>query len=98
MDLSAASDRPIRPHADVVWRDVDGEVVLLNVVTGQYFGLDPIGSEAWRLLQASGDSGLTVQALAASLQATYDVDAETAERDLNALVDELAAQQLLTRT
>jgi hypothetical protein len=82
----------------VVWRDVDGEIVLLNVVTGHYFGLDPVGSEAWRILQAAGDQGLTVTAWAETLRASYDVDADTAVRDLGALIDELAAQQLLIRT
>src|SRR5438045_2839748 len=37
-------------HPDVVWREIDGEVVLLNVVTGLYYGLDEVGSSVWRLL------------------------------------------------
>lgn len=85
----------IRPHPDVVWRDVDGEVVILNVVTGQYFGLDAVGSQVWILLQSAGPDGVNLRALSALVIQQFEVDAATAERDLAALVTDLIAQQLL---
>jgi hypothetical protein len=85
----------ILPHADVIWREVDGEVVLLNVATGQYFGLDPVGSQVWILLQSLGPQGANLESLCSLVQTRFDVDLPTAERDLTALLNDLLAQQLL---
>lgn len=35
----------------VVFRDLQGELVLLNLTTGVYFGLDQVGTRIWQLLQ-----------------------------------------------
>ncbi len=86
----------IRTHPDVVWRDVDGEIVLLNVVTGQYFGLDEVGSRVWMLLQQDGEAGTPFNTLQARVTAEFDVDAPTALTDLTALIRQLIAQQLVT--
>ena len=95
MDSNFAKHSAILPHPDVVWREVDGEVVLLNVVTGQYFGLDAVGSEVWMLLQSTGPKGANLDTLCTLVTAQFEVDLATAERDLTALIDDLVAQQLL---
>ena len=98
MDASpTGTDKPTgayRAHPDVVWRDVDGEIVLLNVETGHYFGLDPVGGRVWTLLHAS-ESGLTLEALADAVSQEFDVDRPTALTDLTALIGELEAHHLL---
>lgn len=95
MDSIFPKNGAFLPHPDVVWREVDGEVVLLNVVTGQYFGLDPVGSEVWILLQSAGAKGSNLDTLCAMVTARFEVDSATAERDLTALLNELLTQQLL---
>lgn len=95
MDSIFPKNSAILPHPDVVWREVDGEVVLLNVVTGQYFGLDPVGSQVWILLQSAGSKGANLDTLCGLVTAAFEVDSATAERDLTALINELLTQQLL---
>ena len=95
MDSTFPKDGSIRPHPDVVWREVDGEVVLLNVATGQYFGLDAVGSQVWMLLQSAGPGGANLPRLCALVTGEFEVDPATAERDLTALVNDLINQQLL---
>ena len=90
-----SKDRAILPHPDVIWREVDGEVVLLNVGTGQYFGLDAVGSEVWILLQSAGPKGAKLDTLCSMVTGQFEVDSSTAERDLTALITDLLAQQLL---
>ena len=34
--------RVLIKNQDVIWREVDGETVLLNPVTGRYFGLNKV--------------------------------------------------------
>jgi hypothetical protein len=95
MDSTFARNSPIRPHPDVVWREVDGEVVLLNVVTGQYFGLDAVGSQVWILLQSAGPNGANLTSLCAMVVERFEVDLATAEQDLTALFTDLTTQQLV---
>lgn len=41
----------VRISEDVVFRDLQGEMVLLNLKSGVYFGLDPMGTQIWQLIQ-----------------------------------------------
>lgn len=95
MDSIFPKDASLLSHPDVVWREVDGEVVLLNVVTGQYFGLDPVGSQVWILLQSAGPKGANLYTLCSLVTAEFEVDFTTAEPDLTALINDLLAQRLL---
>lgn len=98
MDANPSLSAQIRVHPDVVWRDVDGEIVLLNVVTGQYFGLDEIGSRVWGILQQGGEAGRTIAQLVEQVVAEFDVDEPTALADLTSLFRQLVDQQLVTVT
>ncbi len=62
--------------------DLGGEAVLLNLESGQYYGLDPVGARIWELLR----SPHSVQSLQATILEEYEVDAETCLRDLSTLV------------
>lgn len=72
--------------------EIDGEVVLIGIETGQYYGLDAIGSVIWRRL----DQPCAVDALCAGLQADFDGDAATIERETLAFLDQLATRNLIT--
>jgi coenzyme PQQ synthesis protein D (PqqD) len=76
---------------DVVFRDLDGEAVLLDLKTGVYFGLDPIGTRIWHLLRERCRLAEIRDALAGE----YDVTAEALGDDLLQFVGELEAQGLL---
>jgi hypothetical protein len=82
----------LRVHPDVVWRELDGEVVLLNVVTGLYYGLDDVGAAVWRHL---ADAPATVQTVRDALVDQFDGDPAIIERDLLHLAGKLADSQLL---
>lgn len=60
----------------VVFRDLQGEMVLLNLQTGVYFGLDQVGTRIWQLLQ----DHRSVQAMLERLLEEYNV-AEAQCRD-----------------
>jgi len=96
MDVHPSLAGQIRVHPDVVWRDVDGEIVLLNVASGQYFGLDEVGSRVWMLLQQDGEAGTPIGTLQERVVAEFDVDGPTALADLTALLQQLQDQQLVT--
>ena len=78
--------------ADVVYREIDGEAVLLDLGSGRYFGLNAVGTRAWAVLAGGGSVDDAIAAIAAEFDAP---DAEIAG-DVRALVSDLVARGLLT--
>lgn len=83
-----------RFHAseDVVAREVAGEMVLLDLESGLYFGLDRVGSRVWQRLS---DGGASVADLADVIEAEFDAPREVIEQDLARLLDQLAGKSLI---
>ena len=75
----------------VLFRDLDGEAVLLSQATGRYYSLDEVGSRMWALLVEHGEVGRVCQALADE----YDADQEQLLGDLTGFVGELVSRGLL---
>ena len=76
---------------DVIYQALQNEIVLLNIKNQQYFGLDDVGSDMWKLLVEHGD----VETVADRVSAEYDVDRATVREDLEALIRNLMAAGLL---
>lgn len=76
---------------DQVSTELDGEVVILNLADGVYYGLDPVGAHVWTLITRPR----TVAELRDAVVAEFDVDAPTAERDLLGLLHDMAARGLV---
>jgi hypothetical protein len=67
------------------------EVVLLEFGKGEYFGLDAIGADIWRRLEAGDDLG----AVASHIAAQYEVGPAEALRDIVDLVTQLHSHDLV---
>ncbi len=87
--LSIAS--AVRIKDDVIFNDLHGEVVLLNLKTGIYFGLDPVGTRAWQLIQDHG----RLEPVKDAMLREYEVSAEDLWEDLRDLVIRLADSGLV---
>jgi hypothetical protein len=61
----------VRIPKDVVFRDLEGEIVILNLKTGVYFGLDPVGTRIWHLLQEHGALPKVLDSLLNEYDATH---------------------------
>jgi Coenzyme PQQ synthesis protein D (PqqD) len=77
--------------SDVLFHELDGEAVLLNLNTGKYFGLDPTGTRIWHFLVEDGSLSVAYNRMLDE----YEVDAERLRADLLALVDRLATYGLI---
>ena len=75
----------------VVFRELDGEAVVLNLDSGVYFGLNAVGTRLWQQIAALGD----LQRVHARMLEEYEVPGETLARDLLAFVGELQARGLV---
>jgi hypothetical protein len=75
----------------VLFRELDGESVLLNLDSGQYYGLNEVGTRMWQLLAEAARPELAVEPLLAE----FDVAREELEADMLALLQQLAAKGLI---
>jgi hypothetical protein len=81
--------RPGRLH----WRDVDGEIVALDVDNSEYFAINHSGSLLWTELAG----GSTREQLVAKLVREYTIDSEIAARDVDDFINGLVKRDLLAR-
>ena len=81
----------MRASSDAMARTVDDEVVILHVPSGEYYSLNPVGAFIWERIEAGTDR----DALADAVSSAFDVDREIAAADIDALLTDLAAAQLV---
>lgn len=79
----------------VVSREVGGEMVLLDLASGQYFGLDPVGSRIWELLSEGTRS---LGSICDAVEAEYEAERQQIETDVIALADHLLEMNLIVGT
>ncbi len=76
----------------VLFRNLDGEAVLLNLDSEEYFGLDSVGTDIWQAV--TGDAN--IEEAFDALQAEYDVDAGQLRADMSEFIQELLNAGLIT--
>jgi hypothetical protein len=84
-------DAIVQRRRDALAADVGGELVLMSLEHGKYYGLDAIGAEIWKRIELP----VTVRDLCAALVVRYAGDPAVIERDVVILLDRLADQGLL---
>jgi hypothetical protein len=84
------SDR-FRIPDEVIARQVGEETVILDLVKGAYFGLDPVGARMWQLLA----EGRTLAEVCDVIENEYEVARAEIERDVVDLADKLAREGLV---
>jgi hypothetical protein len=83
--------RLVKPAPDVVFQEVEGETVLLDLKSERYYALDDVGTRFWRLMTEHEDLDHVV----AAMLEEFDVDEATLRSDLEALVEKLNAADLV---
>lgn len=76
---------------DVLFQEVSGETVLLDLASEQYFGLDSVGTRIWALL----NEGAGATAVVDTLLEEFEVERETLAADLDELLARLAEAGLI---
>lgn len=88
MDPAAFLSRP----ANLAASAIDGEMVILNLDSGLFFQLNPIGSRIWEALETP----TTFAQLCQTMEDTFDVDADTCRHDIEEFISALSAHALVT--
>jgi len=86
---------PLRIPRDVLWRDVEGEILVLDLRTERYYGLEAVGADVWRLLAVDSVTHATESSLSTALHEVYDVPLHRLRQDVRTLLQSLASAGLL---
>jgi hypothetical protein len=76
---------------DVIAETIDGETILVNLVTGAYYSIEGSGADIWAGLM----SGRDATAIAAGLVDSYDADESEIEAAVARLLDDLRGEQIV---
>lgn len=90
MPLLSLDSHVTKDNSQVIDRVVDGEALLIDLQTGNYFSLNAVGTRIWESL----DGSMTVQDIIHMVVDEYDVDVERAEADVLTLVNDLISEGL----
>jgi Coenzyme PQQ synthesis protein D (PqqD) len=81
----------VKISENVMWRDLDGEIVILNLVSGIYFSVDGVGSRIWILMSEHVPNEEIIRTLISE----FDVEETQLRSDMESLVRDLASQGLI---
>lgn len=84
-------DRNLAPSPDAAESAVGDETVILHLVNGTYYGLDPVGTRIWALLK----DGVAPPEICRRLADEYEMDLATVEADSRKFLNDLAAQGIV---
>ena len=83
--MSTQLPKRVKMSPEVLFRELDGEAVMLDLGTEKYYGLDKVGTRMWQLLEEHDDTEKVI----AVLLTEYDVTEERLRQDLAELVENL---------
>ena len=89
--MTVAKHSTVVASKDQVSSDLGGEVAILDLKAGVYYGLDEVGARIWQLIQEP----MAVGAIRDSLVEEYDVEPVRCEQDVLALLQRLVDKGLI---
>ena len=81
----------IRRDNELIFSEMDGETVMMSVERGEYYGIDPIGSRIWGMLETPK----TMSELCDTLLPDYDVTREQMEKDVLAFLKQMLEKGII---
>jgi hypothetical protein len=79
------------PSPDALARELNGEILLLDLRSSHYFGLTGSGARIWELVEA----GEAPDAIVAILTREFDGDEATIKEEVTRFLDDLVERGLL---
>lgn len=78
----------------VLWRELDGETILLDPQEGCSYNLNAVGTLVWKML----DGQHTTTAITDAVCQAYEVEPAQALQDIEQLLDDLREHKLINDT
>ena len=78
-------------NAAIIQSKIGEEVVMLDMESGFYFGLNSVASVIWAMMK----DGITFEALCIQLMEQFDVEKSLCEADTQELIDQLLEKKII---
>lgn len=88
--MFSLESRVIRNDA-VLFTAVDGEIVTMNIASGNYYNFDKIGSFVWDMIENES----SIEDICSALHQIYNAPLEIIQRDIIALLEDMKRHNLL---
>ena len=80
-----ANDARFMRDPDLVAADMDGDLVMMSIDNGEYYGVGGVGPRIWELLE----SPRTVEQISAAIVDEFEVEADTCREDILGFIRQL---------
>jgi len=87
-------DLRIKQSEEILFQDIEDELIILNINDENYLGLDQVGTRMWNVLLNSN----TTKHAYNQLLEEYDVEPNTLKKDLNNFINNLIENNLVKLT
>ena len=78
-------------NKNIIARDIQGDTVLLNMITGDYFSLNSVGTDIYNCIVEEMDQS----SILSFLMEKYDINSEFLTKDTVSLLSELRENNIL---
>ena len=85
-------DTQVERNPEMVDAEVDGEVIMMSIEQGEYYGMDTTGSRIWALLETS----MSFSTLCQKLMDEYDVEEATCQTEVTHFLSDMAERNIVT--
>jgi hypothetical protein len=79
------------PH--VIHETIDGEVIVINLASGNYYSVKGVGADVWDIIQSS--PGVHVSAIVGVVASRFDRPSDTLEREIADFLEQLRREDLV---
>ena len=86
--MSLDVNQKISRHCDILSAEIGGEAVMMSIEKGAYFGLNPVATRIWDLLEQPKNIAELIQ----TITDEYEVSAEQAAEDVQGFVADMLAR------
>lgn len=86
--MSLDVNQKITRHSDMLSAEIGGEAVMMSIEKGAYFGLNPIATRIWDLI----DQPKSIAELIAVISDEYEVSDEQCAADVQEFVADMLAR------
>lgn len=90
--MSITMENIVSRNPDLLAVPMDGDLVMMSISEGHYFGINPVGVRIWEALENSQ----TVRQLCEIITNEFDVDKQTCESDVRNFIQKMLEAKVVT--
>ena len=87
----APDRRRFQANKEHLYSELKDEAVILSMVSGKYYGLNPVGVSIWRSIQEPA----TLEDIHSAVMAEYEVDENTCRNEVASFLQLMSDEQLV---